>query len=131
MDLRGPDGDRVDLTGTWRVPNGGPFYYLYQAGDCLWYVGPFLTDGEEGPIGFYTLSFEGRITPDFEVTGTAAVSRVVANSFTTPVHWTKSWVITFQGSGATSGAVLVSDPDPYGTYSSTRLERVTEGGETP
>ena len=47
-DLQNPDGERIDLTGTWREPAGGPVYYLYQDGDCVWYVGGFTpSDGEQ------------------------------------------------------------------------------------
>jgi hypothetical protein len=28
LDLRAPDGTRLDLSGTWREPGGGPVYYL-------------------------------------------------------------------------------------------------------
>ena len=99
IDLLDPDGNRIDLTGTWREPSGGPVYYLYQDGDCVWYVGGFTpTDGEQiwGPLGLFTVVFQGRLTSDFALGGRMAVVRTAGNSNIGPEWRDKTWTLEFE-----------------------------------
>jgi hypothetical protein len=84
IDLRGPDGRTIDLTGAWSAaPESVGFYqspnettWIRQVGDCVWaaimdaefrsdpnYVGDF--DLPAGNLG----TFSGRITGEFVIEG--------------------------------------------------------------
>jgi hypothetical protein len=122
-----PSGERLVLTGTWREPSGGPVYYLYQDGNCLWYAGGFApSDGEQdwGRLGLFTVVFEGTLEPDFTIPGRVAVVRMAGNSFGGNDWQEKTWTIEFEPS-AISGVVLTSPPDDVGAYSATRLEKLS------
>lgn len=128
IDLRDPAGARVDLTGTWRVPGGGPVYYLYQDGDCFWYAGGFAaSDGTQdwGPLGLFTIVFEGTISPDFGIPGRWAVVRMAGNSFGGNSWHAKTWTIEFEPADDGFSTVLTSAPDDA-AVSATRLEQVSD-----
>ena len=66
VDLRGPSGDRVDLTGTWS--GRGALHYIRQVGECVWWIALSNAPGE--PAGSYlSISFQGRVRPDFTLAG--------------------------------------------------------------
>jgi hypothetical protein len=134
IDLRDPAGARVDLTGTWRVPGGGPVYYLYQDGDCFWYAGGFAaSDGtqEWGPLGLYTIVFEGTLKSNFTIPGRWAVVRMGGTSFSGNAWHDKVWTITFEPEGADLNIVLTSSPDEPGAVSATHLQKVSDEVVTP
>jgi hypothetical protein len=66
IDLRTPQGERIDLTGTWQ--GGGTFHEVRQAGDCVWWVGSSSLPEEE--LGSaWLLTFTGRLGADFTLRG--------------------------------------------------------------
>ena len=129
IDLRDPGGAKIDLTGTWREPGGGPVYYLYQDGTCVWYVGGFAaSDGEQtwGPLGLFTMTFEGRAAADFTVVGRWAVVRTAGNSFVRNEWQEKTWTLEFEPSTDGFVVILTSAPDETGAFTATRLEKVSD-----
>ena len=66
IELISPQGERVDLTGTW---DGGIFtHHVRQVGDCVWWIGYARWPGTElGELA--TLTFLGRLAPDFSLSG--------------------------------------------------------------
>ena len=134
IDLRDPSGTRIILTGTWREPGGGPVYYLYQDGDCLWYVGGFAaSDGEQvwGPFGMFTITFQGRVAADFTVVGRWAVVRTSGNSFLGNDWQDKTWNVEFEPSADGFDVVLTSPPDDNGAFTATRLVKLSDDVVTP
>lgn len=75
IDLRSPQGERVDLTGTWgteREGTRGGIYFIRQIGSCVWFAGAFpgpLETDDLGPLGFLTVVFHGEVTNDFTISG--------------------------------------------------------------
>lgn len=127
--LLDPDGERVDLTGTWREPSGGPVYYLYQDGDCVWYVGGFTpSDGEQiwGPLGLFTVVFEGQLTSDFALPGRLAVVRTAGNSNIGPEWRDKTWTLEFEPTADGHEVVLTSPVVESGTFAATRLVKLSD-----
>jgi hypothetical protein len=135
LDLRDPDAVRVDLTGTWRKPGGGPVYYIYQEGDCFWYAGGFAaSDGTQdwGPLGLYTIVFEGTVSLDFTIAGRWAIVRMAGNSFSGNAWHDKTWTVTFEPQGGGYATVLTSPADEAGgSISTTRLEKVSDAVVEP
>jgi len=66
LNLLGPQGNRVDLTGTWE---GGSFvHHVRQIGDCVWWIGYGRWPGTElGELA--TLTFLGKLASDFTLDG--------------------------------------------------------------
>lgn len=134
IDLRDPGGARIVLTGTWREPGGGPVYYVFQDGECLWYVGGFAaSDGEQvwGPLGMFTITFEGRVAADFTVVGRWAVVRTAGNSFVRNEWQDKTWTVEFEPAADGYEIVLTSPPDENGAFTATRLVKVSDEVVTP
>ena len=72
IELLAPSGERVDLTGTWRVIGGRQLYNVLQEGDCVWIVGGFeaaAEGGRFGNLGRETYVFDGHLRTDFTVHG--------------------------------------------------------------
>lgn len=129
LELRDPGGTRVVLTGTWRQPGGGPVYYLYQDGSCLWYAGGFAaSDGEQdwGKLGLFTIIFEGTVQADFTIPGRWAVVRMAGTSFAGNTWEEKTWTMEFESSDTGFEVVLTSPPDDSGAVSATRLVKVSD-----
>lgn len=134
IDLRDPDGAHIDLTGTWREIGGGPVYYVFQDGECFWYVGGFTaSDGEQvwGPLGLFTITFQGRVAADFTIVGRWAVVRVAGNSFVGNDWHDKTWTVEFESSSDGYDVVLTSPPDENGAFAATRLVKLSDGVVTP
>jgi hypothetical protein len=76
IDLVTPNGDRVDLTGTWE--GGVMVHHLRQVNDCVWWIAYSTWPGTElGELG--TVAFSGRLSSDFTMRGTwASVVMVTA-----------------------------------------------------
>lgn len=67
IQLISPQGDPVDLTGTW---DGGVFlHHVRQVGDCVSWIGYARWPGTE-PGELATITFFGRAAADFSVAGT-------------------------------------------------------------
>lgn len=135
IDLRDPGGARIELTGTWREPGGGPVYYMFQDGECLWYVGGFAaSDGEQvwGPLGLFTITFQGRVAADFTIVGRWAVVRTAGNSFLRNEWHDKTWTVEFESSSEGYDAVLTSPLDDENvSFIATRLEKVSDEVVSP
>lgn len=90
VDLRGPDGTTVNLTGTWEGLNN--LWFVTQSGSCVTIEGLSRYGGES--IGeSHRFVFSGDLRPDFSVVG----------------RWTWTWVLDAPGRplrGATTDLVL-------------------------
>jgi hypothetical protein len=69
IDLRAPDGSKIDLTGLWTVSDIGdefvPLWNIRQVGDCFFMV--FRDPGED--TDYSDEICDGRIEANFEITG--------------------------------------------------------------
>jgi hypothetical protein len=66
LDLRGPNGEVLDLTGTWE--GGATTHYVRQIGECVWWIALSHWPGQE--LGdFYSITFAGRLDTDFTLHG--------------------------------------------------------------
>ena len=129
IELKDPGGTHIVLSGTWRETGGGPVYYLYQDGDCLWYAGGFAaSDGEQdwGKLGLFTIVFDGTVQADFTIPGRWAVVRMAGTSFAGNVWQDKTWTMEFEPSDTGYDVVLTSPPDDLAAVSATRLVKVSD-----
>jgi len=59
LDLRMPNGELIDLTGTWE--GGATIHYVRQIGDCVWWIA--LSDWPDQALGdFYSITFSGHLS---------------------------------------------------------------------
>ena len=66
LDLRMPNGELIDLTGTWE--GGATVHYVRQIGDCVWWIA--LSDWPDQELGdFYSFTFSGHLSSDFTLEG--------------------------------------------------------------
>jgi hypothetical protein len=66
MDLRKPNGELIDLTGTWQ--GGATIHYVRQIGSCVWWIA--LSDWPDQELGaFYSFTFSGHVSSDFTLQG--------------------------------------------------------------
>lgn len=70
LELRTPEGHRLDLTGTWE--GSETIHYIRQLGDCVWWIALSNWPGQV-PGAFYSITFNGHLNADFTVTGEWAV----------------------------------------------------------
>ena len=106
--ILGPDGNNVDLSGTWQMEGNGPIYYVSQEGVCVAMAGGFPPDQATADVvqsvfGAQTFIFLGEINTEFVVTGRAAEVRkspmfVVGDSGVAP--WAEEWEIAFRDGAA-------------------------------
>lgn len=67
-ELRGPDGVRVNLTGTWQGEQSSGLWLVTQSGACVTMEG--LSTGPNEPLGhLYRAVFSGDLGPDFTIAG--------------------------------------------------------------
>jgi len=66
IDLRGPDGNEIDLTGLWGAAGSTPSYVVRQVGDCFLMV-VYVPDQPEAP--WTETVCDGRIGSDFRING--------------------------------------------------------------
>jgi len=73
VDLRGPNGDAINVSGRWRSPSGGTFY-VRQAGSCVWFVGLSDDTGASGELADvdWVNSYFGTLSSDFTLRGSWA-----------------------------------------------------------
>jgi len=129
IDLRDPDGAQIDLTGTWRHAQGGPVYYLYQDGTCVWYAGGFAASGGDqtwGPLGLFTVVFEGTVAADFTISGRWASVRRADQSLVPHAWRNKIWTIKFEPTASGYDVVLTSPPAEDAVFGVTRLEKLSD-----
>lgn len=67
VNIVGPSGALVDLTGVWRSNDSG-FYDIHQRGSCLYWMGMSNYPGTE-PGEFWTNVFIGTVGSDFTIIG--------------------------------------------------------------
>jgi len=67
VNIVGPSGALVDLTGVWRSNDSG-FYDIHQRGSCLYWMGMSHYPGTE-PGEFWTNVFIGTVGSDFTIIG--------------------------------------------------------------
>lgn len=70
LELRTPQGHRLDLTGTWE--GSDTIHYIRQLGDCVWWIA-LSNWPDQVPGAFYSITFSGHLNADFSVTGEWAV----------------------------------------------------------
>jgi len=136
----GPDGENVDLTGTWQLsgtlvgsPNG-PLYFVSQTGVCVSMAGGFpanqnMADAFRSPWGGATEVFLGEIDETFVVTGRFAVVRHSATSepeldfFGGPIQYgTREWDVRFvEGRPTELRSVYTGEPDVGGSLTLIKL----------
>jgi hypothetical protein len=64
INLRTPQGSRIDLSGAWEGEGG--LYHISQHGSCVWWV------AEDGPHSLgadWLAAFHGQLAPDFTLRG--------------------------------------------------------------
>jgi len=69
LNLLSPQGNRVDLTGTWT--GGSTLFYVRQVGQCVWWIGLSNWPGQS-PGEFFSNTFAGRLGaegPDYVLRG--------------------------------------------------------------
>ncbi|HET9497195.1 MAG TPA: hypothetical protein VFP83_02610 [Candidatus Limnocylindria bacterium] len=118
----------MDLTGTWQVIGGEPFYFVHQDGDCIWIAGVFLSvEGERfNPIlRGQTFGFDGHLLPDFTLQGRWVILDLPSR---TRLSATGSWALDVEVDPWT----LRGPPrdTPTGPVS-LLLERVSDGFVSP
>ena len=67
VELKGPNGQAIDLTGEWTGNDQGR-YSLKQIEGCVWWVGLSDFEGEE-PGRTWANVFRGRVGSDMKLTG--------------------------------------------------------------
>lgn len=109
VDLRSPNGETVDLNGEWgggewfSTPGTGERTFIQQVGDCVWMAisdDQFRTDPT--PNESLLAVFEGRVHPDFSVTGNLVTLLRWVDPFTygaQSVVTDVRMLITFDGDG--------------------------------
>jgi len=131
--LVGPDGNNVDLTGTWQLsgtlvgsPNG-PMYFVTQTGVCVSMAGGFpanqdMADAFRSPWGGATVVFLGEIDETFVVTGRFAVVRH-SDFFGGPMQYgTQEWDVRFvEGRPTELRSVYTGDPEVGGSLTLIKL----------
>jgi hypothetical protein len=66
LDLRKPNGELLDLTGTWE--GAATVHYVRQIGECVWWIA--LSDWPSQELGdFYSITFAGRLHQDLTLQG--------------------------------------------------------------
>lgn len=150
VEVAGPDGRQIDLSGTWSGNDGGR-YYIKQIDSCVWWAG--LSDfanqalGEEWIMTFRgTLNADGVVSGDFvDVKGTnpgsgtmairvAAEQRdgqVVVELHREQVTGHQIGVTFWQRSTADATPSPAATTTPDDTGASTPSEPPTEPDDTP
>jgi hypothetical protein len=134
LDIQGPSGDRVNLTGTWYGPIQGWHYYVYQSGECIWWAGGFTTPSTapryqyEGHLGTETLVFTGRLASDFSLAGEWAAVRTNGRPPVTEATLRRWGTITgtIEFDQATGEPALLVQYVEHGGSGNNRLERMTK-----
>lgn len=114
LDLRSPDGEQVDLTGTWQ--GGVTFHEARQSDDCVWWVG-YSSWPDEDLGSAWLLTFTGSIAPDFTLTGEWS------EIYTAELHAPRNCPVTFHIEFTDAGEIeLIADvrqDDPCNYYAET------------
>jgi hypothetical protein len=67
VELAGPDGRQVDISGAWDANDGG-VYYIKQIDSCVWWSGLSNFEGQE-PGQEWVMTFFGRLDADARMRG--------------------------------------------------------------
>ena len=69
VQVSGPDGQPLDLSGTWSGNDGG-LYYIKELGTCIWWSGlSNFTDQGQYPGQEWVMVFDGTINADGVIVG--------------------------------------------------------------
>jgi hypothetical protein len=100
--LRGPDGELIDLTGTWQnsADFEGSLVFVSQVGNCVSWAGGFPSSQESAervgsPWGGTTVTFQGTVGSDFVINGTWAWVRQGPPMQDPLTIESQEWVINF------------------------------------
>jgi hypothetical protein len=67
VQVSGPDGQPLDLSGPWSGNDGG-LYYIKQLGNCVWWSGLSNFDGQY-PGQEWIMTFKGTMNADGQIQG--------------------------------------------------------------
>lgn len=107
QDLREPNGDRLDLSGTWQASGDGDIYFLSQVGSCVSWAGGFpssqaAVDAFGSVYGWHTVVFQGVVDPSFTLHGRWAEARQAPEHRGPIGYGETTWEIGFEdGQAAT------------------------------
>jgi hypothetical protein len=108
LDLRSPNGEEVDLTGTWQGP--ARLLSVRQFGRCVWWeeLSAFVDD--EPPGYHYRRLFQGELLSDFTIVGRFGdvYTRTSPSIYVHPPprEGDAIYQISFEGEGASEVVVL-------------------------
>jgi hypothetical protein len=125
IDLRSPQGVRVDLTGTW---SSDAFdHHVRQIGDCVWWIGYSIWPGTQ-PGELATLAFFGHLDANLTLAGawTSIVRPAQWNAyFSGEPEGSVAFGIEFDSeSGLAAELTQVGAVEPAGTYPASALRLV-------
>lgn len=129
IDILGPSGDPVDLTGVWRSNDLG-IYDLRQIGSCVYWLGMSQYSGEE-PGSSWTNVFTGAIRSDLTIVGTWAGVPFSPDGYLGDGALTLRIRFAQSGGGARPALRYVSSSAPFGASAwvlEDSLERVELDG---
>lgn len=127
VQLVGPDGNDVNLTGTWQLSGTGPLYFISQTGTCIAMAGGFPADADmaelwQSPFGSATVVFFGEAGSDFVITGRWAEVRHSPGIQGSLQGGTQEWEIHFVDNAPTElSSIFSGDPDAGGSLTLTKL----------
>ena len=106
-ELRAPNGDRLDLTGTWQASGGGDIYFLSQVGSCVSWAGGFppsqeAVDAFGSVYGWRTVVFQGRVDSSFTLRGRWMETRQAPEHRGPIGYGETTWEIGFEDGQATT-----------------------------
>jgi hypothetical protein len=108
INLRGPTGSEVELTGIWTAP-GAVTWNARQLGDCLVMVAVDDGSTDPGQGTFFEWVCDGKIASDFTITGRC----IQIGNFGDLTFGPAAWVILFADDGAIQLQDVTTDC-PYG-----------------
>jgi hypothetical protein len=130
-ELRGPNGVRLDLTGTWELREfSATLYFLSQVGSCVFWAGEFpatqaSADFAGSPWGYTTVTFHGTVGSDFIITGTSAQVRQGPQTEDPLALESQEWEIHFSDNVAAELTFTFASDDEPGTESMT-LRKISD-----
>jgi hypothetical protein len=140
LDLRTPAGDRIDLNGTWETEREGTragVYFFRQIGACVWFSGGYPSADDlavDGPLGFLSVVFRGRVATDFTISGEWADVRTQARPTSAGQWGTLQLTIESDESGMVRLVYAGGDGQPFiepGYREEQSWIKISDGGAYP
>lgn len=125
--LVGPDGNTVNLTGTWQLSGTGPLYFISQTGSCVAMAGGFPADQNmaelwQSPFGSATVVFFGEMGNDFVIAGRSAEVRHSPGIHGALDSGEQAWEIHFVDNAPTElSSIYAGDPEEGHSLTLTKL----------